>query len=513
MNKKNAKQVIGGATLSYILIILNAIYGLVLTPFILSSIGDVEYGVYRTIGSLSSSLMVIDLGLGATVTRYIAKFISENREDKIPNFMAIILLETSVIIIMLSIISLILYLKIPEIYSQTFSTEQIILAQRLFILLCINMGCTILENVINGTITGCNDFLFGNGIKLLQLIVKILLIILLLRVFPSSIALVSINLLLTMVGLFIEILWAYKRHNIHVRYEKWDSSLFSESFVYTLLMFASSVINQVNSNLDNVVIGAVIGASAVTVYSMGLTIYAMFEQLSTSISGVMLPSMIDTLAENNGLQKAEKLVIRVGRVQFALLGATLAAFIILGQEFIRLWLGTGFEDVYAITLILMIPSVFSLSVNVCLSILRAKNLLGFRTIVLLLTTFANAIITYFGTKAFGYFAACIGTSFSLIVGVILIMNLYYHKKFGFDMIDVYRKIFSKIWIAILFACGIIFISSRIINGSWFAFIINAIIFCCFYALFLFRFGLNDKEKYEIKSIIKKGRCVRYFEEK
>ena len=50
------KQVKYGALLSYILIVLNSIYGLVIMPFVLGTIGESEYGVYKTIGSLASSV-------------------------------------------------------------------------------------------------------------------------------------------------------------------------------------------------------------------------------------------------------------------------------------------------------------------------------------------------------------------------------------------------------------------------------------------------------------------------
>ena len=47
-----------GALLSYLLVIVNALYGFLIIPYILSSLGDAEYGVYKTISSLSSALMI-----------------------------------------------------------------------------------------------------------------------------------------------------------------------------------------------------------------------------------------------------------------------------------------------------------------------------------------------------------------------------------------------------------------------------------------------------------------------
>lgn len=102
--KSEKKQVVGGALLSYILIVLNAVYGLLITPYILSRLGTVEYGMYKTVASLSSSLMILDLGLGGTVTRYIAKYKSDNREKDIPNLIAILFLEATIVLLLVTIV-------------------------------------------------------------------------------------------------------------------------------------------------------------------------------------------------------------------------------------------------------------------------------------------------------------------------------------------------------------------------------------------------------------------------
>ena len=63
-------QVKWGIILSYLLILLNTLFGFLVTPYMISCLGEAEYGVYKTISSLTASLMVLDLGLGSTVTRY-----------------------------------------------------------------------------------------------------------------------------------------------------------------------------------------------------------------------------------------------------------------------------------------------------------------------------------------------------------------------------------------------------------------------------------------------------------
>ncbi|MBQ3074895.1 MAG: oligosaccharide flippase family protein, partial [Clostridia bacterium] len=273
----------------------------------------------------------------------------------------------------------------------------------------------------------------------------------------------------------------------------WDRSLFFESGKYTLLMFLTSIVAQVNNNLDNVIIGALSGAEFVTVYSMGLLIFAMYENLSTSVSGVMLPTVSNLLEQDNAHEKIVRLIVQAGRVQFSLLGAAVIGFACLGKEFLRLWLGEGFEDVYIITLILMIPSLFELCVNVCISVLRAKNMLTFRTVTLICTTVLNAIITVVSVSFWSYIGAAIGTAVSFVVGSLIIMNVYYKKKLNLPMLKIYGRIFHKIWICLALSGGVLFFSSRFISGSILAFLLNVLIFLAVYAATMLLFGLERSE--------------------
>ena len=136
-----------GAILSYILVALNAIYGLVITPFILGKLGPGEYGVYKSIASLSAAFIVLDIGLGGTVQRYLATFLARKEHKKIAPFVSMAFAEGAILVIILSAIGAICYFNIPSIYKAGMSVEEIQLAQHLFLVLIANMALHIIENL------------------------------------------------------------------------------------------------------------------------------------------------------------------------------------------------------------------------------------------------------------------------------------------------------------------------------------------------------------------------------
>ncbi|MBO7215340.1 MAG: oligosaccharide flippase family protein [Clostridia bacterium] len=493
-----------GAILSYILIILNTLYGFFITPYILGRLGNAEYGVYKTISSFTASLMVLDLGLGGTLLRYISKFRADKEEDKIPNYVAMCFLQAAIIILIIAGVCLGLYFFIDTMFSSGLTASEIVKAKELFIYLSAGICAHVFENVLNGIITGYNNFTFANGLKVIRLLFRILFIVLLLQFFTNSVTLVIIDLALTVLIIFVELIYIAFKLKIKVKLKKWDNVLFKSSFVFTVLLFITSIAAQINGNLDNVIVGALVNSNAVTVYSMGLLIFAMFEQLSTSVSSVMLPTV--TLAiknDDDALTNTQKLVVKIGRIQFMLLGMALAGFIVVGKQFVSLWLGAGFEDVYLIVLILMAPSLLELSVNVCLSILRAQNNLGFRTLILLATTVLNAVITLVGTYYFNYFAAAIGTAASFLIGSVIIMNIYYFKKYKFNMIKIYRRIFSGIWICLILSAVASYLATLIFTSVLLKFVLGVIAFIIVYAITMILFGFNKEEKAHLPIINRK----------
>lgn len=486
-----------GAILSYLLIIVNSLSGLFLTPFLIGSLGEAEYGVYKTISSLTASLMVLDLGMGGTVIRYISTYRASKEDHKIPNFIAMMLIQAGVLCGVVLIAGMCLYGGIGPMYANTFSYAQITKAKSLYIVLLVNMALHMFENVLNGTITGYNHMAFIKGVSLSKVLLRCGLMLLFAAIFKDALVVVLVDLVLMSLTIMIELVYLLGGLKVKIKLTSWEKSLFLESGKYTILMFLTSIAAQVNNNLDNVLIGAMCGAEYVTVYSVGLMLFAMYEHLSTSISGVMLPTVTKLLHQDNGEEKVQALVVRAGRIQFLLLGAAVLGFACVGKDFLSLWLGNEFSDVYIIALILMIPSLLELCVNVCLSILRAKNLLGFRTGVLFASTALNAVVTVVAIKCWSYIGAAIGTAASFVVGSVIVMNIYYSKKLKLPMLKIYGKIFERVWICLLLAGGALFVSSRFIRGSIGALITNILVFCVIYGVLLWLYGLDKAEKKHI----------------
>ena len=497
---RKISQVKIGIVLSYVFIIINTLYNLFITPYIIKCLGDDEYGVFKTIGSLTASLIVIDLGIGSTVQRYVAKYIADKEEKKISNFIAMNYIQAFILILVLAVISVFLFLGIEPAYQATFTSGQIVTAKNVFLIMALSMAFQFFGDVSNGVIIGYNHFAFGNGVTLAKIILRIFLVYFLLFFYQSAITLALVDLGLSIVVIIAQLIYIKFALKLKIRLEKWDKSVFFDAGKYTLLMFITTLVTQFNSNVDNIVIGAISGPNFVTVYSIGLLFFMMFQNLSCAISGVMLPTIANAMAEKDSEQRVIDIIVKAGRIQFLLIGAGIVGFVIIGKDFLNIWLGESYSDAYIITLILVIPSIFELCINVCLSILRVQNRLVFRTVALLISTVVNIIITFLAVKYWSYIGAAFGTAASYIGCSLIAMNIYYSKVIGLPMLKIYKRIVHGIWPCLIIGAVCLFGTSRVFHGSYIFFALNVIIFCVVYAICLLLFGLNEEEKGRIPVI-------------
>ncbi|HEY0045751.1 MAG TPA: oligosaccharide flippase family protein, partial [Flavobacterium sp.] len=77
-----------GAMLSYVSIILTTTIGLMMTPFIIRTLGDSEFGLYTLIGALVSYFGIMDFGLNNTIVRFIARYRAKKDKEGEENFLA-----------------------------------------------------------------------------------------------------------------------------------------------------------------------------------------------------------------------------------------------------------------------------------------------------------------------------------------------------------------------------------------------------------------------------------------
>lgn len=492
-----------GIYLSYISIFVTNITNLILTPFIIRNLGQSEYGLYMLIGAFVGYIAILDFGLGNTTIRFVSKYRAEKDIKGEGNFLFSTFVLYSLISIIILIVGSILLLNLEHIFKNSLSYEEIRIAKIMFIILVINLALTLPMNLFTGIITAYERFIFPRTLTILRILLRAIVIIILLSLGYKSIAIVIVDAMLNLFMMVIIIFYVYVKLNVRIKPHTFNKTIFKEIFSYSSLIFVSVIVDQIYWRIGHLVLGVIASTSEVAVFSIGMIIGQYFITFSTAITGVFLPKITQMVVKNASGEQLTDLLIKTGRLQFLILGFVLGGFLLIGEKFILLWAGPGYEDSWVIALLVMVPLIVVLTQTIGITILQAKNMHGFRAIIYLCISIINVFISIYLAHLYGSIGAAVGTTLSLILGNIIAMNIYYHVKVGLNIPRFFKGLSKGLFLSLVCSVGFGSVILLIKGNSWIALFLQIMLYTLIYFLIMWTFGLNNFEKGLFSNEIKK----------
>ncbi len=499
MNKKAM-----GVIFSYILIVVDIFVGLLFVPYLLQSLGEDEFGLYKLLNSTASYLAVLDFGLGGTITRYLVKFKTEGDLKKQENFMAMGLVIYAVLALLTLLASAVITLIIPLMYKASIPAPRMGEAQLIFMIMSLTHAFTLFSHAYTGMFDAHERFTYTKASNIVKILLRVGLIVFGLQVFKSAMLVAAVDCLLAFGLLMVHILYGRFGIKFRVRLHKWDKGLAREALVFTSAILIQSIVNQFNTNVANVVLGIFSTTAVIAMYALVLQLYNMYSSLSTAISSVYLPSISAAVFKGADDAAVTQKVIEPSRIQLVILLLACSGFILFGRDFVNLWVGPGYEMVYLLTCILMVAALLNLSQNTITSVLKAKNKLHGKSLILAISTIINFGLTLLLVPKFDALGAVIGSCFSLIFGYGVALNIYYHKVIHINMFTYYKKTYAGILPATLL-CMLVGLGIQYLLplSGWLGFAAEAGCYAVVFALGMYLLGLNQSEKALVHKVIVK----------
>lgn len=504
MNQRKA-----GALLSYVYLGITFAIGIFYTPILISFLGKGEYGVYSVASSAIAFLAILDLGFNQTMIRYVAKYKALHDKEGEYKLNGMFLLLYSMIAIVALIAGLIAYFNLDWFFQKGFTSVETEHLKVIFLILLCNLVVSFPLGIFSSIISANEGFFY---LKLMNIISSVLThaaILVALFWGYKSIAMAVITTVVSIAIKVITVFYGMRRYQVRFLFRGFDHVVVKEVFLFSFFIFLNIVIDQLYANTDKVILGALCSSAAVSTYTVGVQFSSYFEQFSTSISGVFLPKITKLVTLNESMQEVSALFIRIGRIQFILLGFLMSGFVVFGQQFITLWLGPEWKMAYYIALVVIIPALIPLSQNLGISVLRAMNMHKFRSIIYVFIALANVVLSIPLAMRFGGLGAACATGLATCCGQILTMNWFYYKKIGLDIPGYWKAISTIIFKIILIGILGLGIDWMIPMSSWMGLFIKGVLYGSVFCALSWVMILNEYEKSTVKGLLgkflKKGR--------
>lgn len=485
-----------GAVLSYLNIIISIVTGFVSAPLLLKGMGTSEYGAYQMTAALIGYVSVLDFGLHSSVTRYVAKYQAKKDEKEQENFLGVSLILFSFIAVLILAIGLVLYRNIPNIYANSASAEEMSIIRKLLVVLILNLAISMPGAVFESIIIAYEKFVFAKLATTIKMLLRFTVILLLGFWHYTAILVVSIDFVLNLLLIAIQMIYCFASLHIKIRIHDCSMGYVKSIFTFSIFIFIAGITDQINWKADTTILGVMIGTSAVTYYSMAGNLIGFLRSFSGAISGIFLPRAVKMVAKGKSNKELTDLMIQVGRIQLMIISLILIGFLTLGREFITLWVGAEFSDVYIWFLIMAIPLIVPMTQSVGINIIEAKRMHQFRAVVYFFIALGNILLTIVLVKHFGIIGAPIGTGLSMIIGNTFVINWYYSRKVGLEIGRFFKEVFLKLALPIALALGISLLFNHLFvqTAGWLWFFLKCMAIVILYCLVMFLLGMNESEK-------------------
>lgn len=493
-------QIKTGAIISYASLALSVATGLLYTPWMINSIGKENYGLY-TLAMSVISLFVFDFGLGSAITRFVSKYLSENRQDLVDKLLGLVfklyLIGDLIILISLSVI----YFFLPSMYQGLTATE---MADFKVVYLIAALFCVISFPFIplNGIITSYEKFI---QLKSCDLIHKILVVVLMSICLLSGgglFALVIVNSIAGIVVILLKLAILGWKRIAAVDWRFWDKPLLRSVFSFSIWVTVTQLAQRCIFNLAPSILAAYANSVSVSILGVAICLEGYTYTFANAINGMFLPKVSRMVAKNNK-DEILRLMIRVGRIQIYIIGLVCVGFICTGRDFVTAWLGEGFSEAYICALMIILPSFLQLPQEIGSTTVIAEGKVKHQAYAFLAMAAVNLLLAFPLTKLYGIYGLCFSIMIAYFVRTIL-MDVIFYRELSINVSSFFRESYLKILPALIVSTVVtLFIVRYVSFAGWMGFIVKAVICAVIYFVCVLLMSLNSDEKALFQSPIRK----------
>jgi len=494
-----------GILISYITMLVGITSQFIVTPILLRIIGNDEYGLYTLVLSVVNYLNLFNFGLGNAYIRFYYKLLKKDDKSKIYSLNSTFFLIFFIGGILTTFVCLFIYFN-PEIILKAKSDIQIIIkVKKLILIMSILVFTTFLNIVFNCYLTAKEKFIYQNGLSLLRAILTPILTIVIVIAGYGINGIAISNIIVAIIILVFSIYYCIKKINMKFSIKFLKLKVLKEIGAFSSFIFLQMIMDQILWNIDLLLLSKYSTLEEVARYSIAGQFNAYYMLIASNISKVFITKINKIIFSSEIKEKnieLEKLMIRIGRSQIYVLGFVFISFILLGRQFIFIWLGKSYIETYYISITLMgavtLPAVQVIGQEVE----RAKNKQKFMCFVGIILAIANIFISIPFIKIYGGIGAAIGTAIVFIVGFIVIRNLFYKYSLNLNVLKILKDIYKVIPTLIIFyLLGNIILKFFVIN-SVIKLMITGILLTIIYVIIIWFFSFNKEEKQVFGNVLK-----------
>jgi O-antigen/teichoic acid export membrane protein len=415
-----ARNLAAGTASKYLVLGVNIALGVFLLPFTVRHLGTADYGLWMLVASMTYYFQLLDLGYGSGVVRHVAE--ADARGD-IPRVNQIL----STFVAVYGAIGLaaaagaaaIVVWVIPRFPNLT--PEQIGRAQAVLALIAVRIAIGFPMTVFGAATTARQRFALNNLVALAVALANGLVTYFVLSLGYGLVPLVAATTAVALAS-YAAYAWTARRAlpELRIRRSFFNRALVREVTAFSMYLFVIDIAVQIGFNLDNVVIGAVMGTSAVAVYAVALRLADYQRQMCSQFNSLLFPVVVRYSAEGDAAALRTTLV-EATRIALTLVVGVTVCVIGFGDSLILRWMGPGFEMTVPPLYVLAVTGIVLVGQGPLGNVLLATGRHRLVAFVSLAEALANLVLSLLLVRRYGILGVAIGTAVPVFAANLFIL--------------------------------------------------------------------------------------------
>lgn len=400
-----------------------------LSPFLVHRLGDTMYGLWALLLAVTGYMGLLDAGLKVSVVKYVSRYSATSETAALGRVISTSLALYGGISVLIVVLGAAAVPLLPVLFS--IPPDALPTARVVLVITAVNMAITLPMSVFNGVLAGRQRYDYMNLIAVSVLLVRTTVIV---AVVASGYGIVALGLCHTgaqvAAGALLARFALRDVPGVRVRASAVTGATVRMLYGYGLFVLLNNVAMFLLFNSAEVLVGAFVGAAAVTYYAIAGSLMHHLAKLIGVMTQVLLPYASSQEASGDAAALRRTVVIGTKACLLIALPAT-ATVVIAGRVFIAHWMGPSYAEVAGpLLVVIAIGRLFWLSQsstgNILLGVGRHKIL----TLTNLATGVAAIVLGVVFIQRWGLLGLAAGMAIPVLVTQGIVLPLVTLSAFG-----------------------------------------------------------------------------------
>src|SRR5208283_3166279 len=439
MHKIDKRQIIKNITSSWFALGTNILVGLFLSPFILHRLGDSAFGVWVLTFSITGYYGLFDLGIRSSIVRYVSKHLATGSKEDLAKLINTALFGYGCVGVVSMAVTAVMsiyvnsWFKIPPEFRSS--------AHLLIWMVGTSVALGFPLGVVGGFLEGLQRFDILNISTVVQTLLRALLIVVFLRHGWGLVTITFITVALPIIASLVRVFIALHLRPVLFGWKYVDRPTFRTIVHYSSTTFMIMVAGRLKFKTDEIVIGSMISAAAITYFNIGARIVDYAGGVVNSLAGNFLPVASQSEATGN-IGRLRKLFVAGNRLCAFTIFPITASLLILGKSVIEVWVGKKYiATSYPVLVIMIIPSTIMFAQAVSGRVLFGMSKHRTWAWVTLIEGVCNLTLSILLVRPYGIIGDALGTAIPLTCSFLLFMPGHLCRLLGIRLRTYLREAF------------------------------------------------------------------------